>query len=178
MTGIFIQNQAGTAEIVANGYYGASFNAHVYNQDTDTYLQENIAMSELIEPVTAFNTSVTSNVNTGDESVELNDITDLNVSDRIQIQNYIYNITNIIGNVVYLGKPLRENITSGVNVERVGNLGVYKAQITVVEKGVFTLIGKDSVFGLNSTKIIKVVPKSLETMYKDIKNLEYAILGS
>lgn len=178
MTGIFIKDQDGTAEIITSNYYGADFKANVFDQSTSTYLLQNISMQELIEPVSAYSSASANNQIQGDTDIEVNDITGLQVSDRIKIQNYIYSVSNIIGNNVTISKGLLENLTAGATISRVGNLGIYKVELNMNSLGEFTLIGKDGIFGLNVTKMIKVVPKSLETMYRDVKNLEYAILGS
>lgn len=178
MTGIFIKNETSPAQIVATGYYGCSFNVSVFNQDTNVYIVQNILMEELKEPISLFTNTTLSNQVISDIFIELNSVTNLNVSDRLQIGNYIYSVSNISGNTIKLTKGLYENISSGTTVQRVGNLGVYKTDLTFTELGNYTIIGKDSVFGLNSSQMVRVVPKSLETMYKDIKNLELAILGS
>ena len=177
MTGIFVKNEVQPAQIIATGYYGCSFNVSVYDQNDNIYLFQNILMEELKEPITAFITNNISNQVISEDLIELSTVAGLNVSDRVQIGNYIYSISNISGSSIKISKGLYENIPSGTTVQRVGNLGIYKTDLIFVDIGIYTLIGKDSVFGLSSSQMIKVVPKSVETMYKDIKNLEYAILG-
>jgi hypothetical protein len=178
VTGIFIQDEDGTAEIVANGYYGADFKVDIFDQDLNVYLGQNLAMTELQEPITSFSDVTIGNQVQGDVNIALSSVTGLFVSDRIKIGNYIYKVISIIGNNITIEKALKENISAGGNVSKQGNLGIYKISLNIGDIGTYTLIGKDSIFGLTVSKMIKVVPKSLETMYKDIKNLELAILGS
>jgi hypothetical protein len=178
MTGIFIQDEDGTAEIVANGYYDADFKVDIFDQETGTYLVQNISMTEVQEPITPVSTNTAGNQNTGDTDIALVSTAGLFVSDRVKILNYTYKITSIIGNNITIEKPLRETVTANSTVTKQGNLGIYKIDLNISELGTFTLIGKDSTYGLTVSKMIKVVPKSLETMYRDIKNLEYAILGA
>ena len=179
MTGIFIQDEEETAEIVANGYYGADFKVNIFDQENGSYLGQNLNMTELIEPLnTSVNTTNVNNQVIGDKIIQLTSTTGLSVSDRVKVGNYIYKIIGILGDNITLNKGLFENVLGGSPVQNKGNLGIFKIDLTIADLGKYTLIGKDSIFGLHTTKMIKVVPKSLETMYKDIKNLEYAILGS
>jgi len=175
MTGIFIQNEESIAQIVTQKY-GCSFKANVYDNDAEEYVYTNISASEIIEPVDDFSTDVTNNQDIGDTDIELDTVDGLEVSDRLRIGNYIYYVKNIVNNVITIN-PLLESL-SGDTATRVGNLGIYTFKFTFENVGTFTLIAKDSVFGINSTQIIKVQPKSIESMVNDIKNLEYAILGS
>lgn len=178
MTGIFIQNISSPAEIVTNDVYGASFKVDILDQSDGTYLAQNISMQELIEPITTVSTTVVNNQVIGDAIIELTSVVNIAVTDRIKIGNYTYKIVSLIGNNITLNKGLYENISGGSTVTKQGNLGIYKVDLEIADLGIYTLIAKDSIFGLSSTNMIKVVPKSLETMYKDIKNLEYAILGN
>ena len=179
MNGIFIKDEDCIAEIVANEFYGADFKASIFDQDNNDYLVENLSMVELSEPLDVnVSTNNTSNQVAGDTTIELDSIDNLSVSDRVKIGNYIYKIIQILNNNITIGKGLYENVSSGTAVTNVGNLGIYKLDLNISTLGNFTLIGKDTTFGLKVTKMIKVLPKSLETMYKDIKNLEYAILGA
>jgi len=178
MDGIYIVNEDGIAQIVANDYFGAYFKCNIFNQDDNTYLQENLSMTEIEEPYDTNSTTTDGNHDSGVSSISLSDSSGFSISDRVKIGNYIYKITNIDGNSITTHKPLYENISDGSSVDRVGNLGIYKVSLNIDTLGTYTLIGKDTVFGLNTTKMIKVVPKSIAEMYKDIKNLEYAILGS
>jgi len=178
MTGIFIQDTEGPAEIVAMNYYGCDFKVDIYNQEDNSYISQNLSMSELVEPISSVSTTVTSNQSLEDTIIELDDITDFKVSDRVQLGNYIYRIINILDNNITINKGLLENLTSGDDIITKGNLGIYKVNITLSDIGNYTLIGKDSIYGITVSKMIKVQPKSLEKMVNDIKNLEYAILGS
>jgi len=178
MTGIFIQNIESPAQIVTPGVYGADFKCSIYNQENNTFLMENLQLIELIEPITITTTSITNNYIKDETEIELNSTIGFIVSDRIKINNYIYSISAIFGNNITLSKGLKENITAGDSASKKGNLGIYKLDLLLSDMGDYTLIAKDNIFGLNISQMIKVVPKSLETMYKDIKNLEYAILGA
>jgi hypothetical protein len=174
MEGIFIINEPGIAQVVTTKY-GCSFSANVMDNEDNTYIYENISASELIEPVSSFSANLVNNQVIGDTEIELDDVTDLIVSDRLRIGSYIYAVKNIINNTITIN-PLLENLTDESAI-RVGNLGIYSFTFTFDSIGTFTLIAKDTIFGLNTSRIIKVQPKSIETMVKDIKNLEYAILG-
>jgi hypothetical protein len=178
LNGIFIINEDSTAQLVSSGYYGADFKVSIYNQEEDEYLQENLSTSELKEPIDSFSTETANNQEKNDTELELKSTDDLNVSDRIQIGNYIYKVISILDKTVTLHKGLYEAVSSDTSVDRKGNLAIYKLTINIDTLGDFTLMAKDSVFGLTKNQMITVKPKSIETMYKDIKNLEYAILGS
>jgi hypothetical protein len=174
MEGIFIINEPGIAQVVTSKY-GCSFSANVMNNEDNSYIYENISASELSEPILSFSANLVNNQSIGDTDIELDDVTDLNVSDRLRIGSYIYAVKNIINTTITID-PLMENL-SNESVIRVGNLGIYSFTFEFDVLGIFTLIAKDSVFGLNTSRIIKVKQKSIETMVNDIKNLEYAILG-
>jgi len=175
MVGLFIQNEEGLAQIITQRY-GCSFKTNIYDIANDEYIDEGIALSEVIEPVDAFSTNTSNNQDTGDTDIVLDDVTGLVVSDRLRIGSYIYYIKNMVNNTVTITELL-ETLSAGTDIIRVGNIGVYNFKYTFSESGTYTLIAKDTVYGLNSSQIVKVQPKSIETMIKDIKNLEYAILG-
>ena len=175
MVGLFIQNEECLAQIIAQRY-GCSFKANIYDIANDAYMDEGIALSEVIEPVDSFSTVTSNNQDAGDTYIVLDDVTGLVASDRLRIGSYIYYVKNIVNNTVTITELL-ETLSAGTDVTRVGNLGVYNFKYTFPELGTYTLIAKDTVYGLNSSQIVKVQPKSIETMVKDIKNLEYAILG-
>lgn len=178
MTGIFIKNTPSQAEIVANNYYNCNFNASVYNHKDNVYVFKNISCVELIEPIIPFSTTNINPLLAGDTIVELASTNGIIVGDRIHIGNYIYKITSINGNNITLSRTIMEDVISNSTVVNVGNLGIYKVEFTFPDIGEYTLIAKDTTFGLNIVNIIKVKEKSIETMYNDIKNLEYAILGN
>jgi len=176
MVGLFIQDEEGIAQIITQRY-GCSFKTNIYDINNDIYVEEGIASSEVIEPVDSFSTDTSNNQNQGDTDIVLDDVTGLVTSDRLKIGSYIYYIKNIVNNTITITELL-ETLSAGTDVSRVGNLGIYNFRYTFSELGIYTLIAKDTVYGLNTSQIIKVQPKSIETMVRDIKNLEYAILGS
>ena len=176
MNVIFIKGTIEIAEVVTN-YYGGSFTCDILDPSTSLYIQQNIAMNELVEPITAFSTTIVNNQFQGDLNIELTNTLGVVSGDRLKIGNYIYVVSSVLNGIVTLKKGLYEALTAGALVDRVGNLGIYKADIVINTLGSFTLIATDTIFGLKTTSMITVKEKSIETMVNDIKNLEYAILG-
>jgi len=177
MKSIFIKGIEEECEIVANGKYGASFSFSIFDSENNTYLQENVSMNELKEPITSLSTTTQNNQLKSDTNLELNDTTGIVNGDRLKIGNYIYIIESVLGDFITIN-GLLESLSAGTDVTRVGNLGIYKANITINDVGTYLLIGSDTIFGLKVIESITVKEKSLEMMVKDIKNLEYAILGA
>ena len=178
MTDIFILNESSPAQIVTNGVYGADFKVDILNQEDGSYVSQNTNMSEITESVDSFSTNTSENNDMGSTDIKLDSTDDLNVGDRLKINNYIYRVSSINSDTITIHKGLFENVSSGSSVDRKGNLGIYKVDLTFDTLGNFTLIGKDNTFGNRVTRMIKVQNKSITTMYNDIKNLEYAILGN
>ena len=178
MTGIFVKGVEGISEIIASNYYGADFKISIFNQETETFIVQNISATEIKEPITIVSVSTSANQSIDDINIVLDSITGFSIGDRILIGNYIYKIINIFGNSITIHKGLLENLIGGTSCTKKGNLGIYKVPLTMQDLGEYTLIAKDNIFGLSTVKMIKVVPKSIEAMYNDIKTLEYAILGN
>ena len=177
ITNLFVKGEPSVSQIVAVGFYGASFTVDIYDQELNLFIQQNIAMTELSEPITAFSTT-SSAQSQGLKTIDATSITGLSIGDRVQIKNFIYRIIGISSNTLTLNKGLLENVSSGDSIDKKGNMGLYKVDLTLANLGDFTLIAKDSVFGLSQTTMVKVVEKSFETLQKEVKSLEIAILGT
>jgi hypothetical protein len=177
MSGVIIVNKDETISISAPDIYGAAFKISIYSQTDKNWVLTNQPMTEYVDVITENNQTVSANVNGGDTVITISDASGIVVSEIIKIKSYYYRITKISGNEITLHKGLKENIVIGDSANISGNMSLYYIELNIADSGDYLIRAKDAVFGLEITDSLKVVPKSIETMVKDIKNLEYAILG-
>jgi len=177
MSGVIIANKDETVSITAPDIYGANFKISIYSQTDQTWVLTNQPMTEYIDVITENNQTVSADASKGDKIVSISDASAMNVGDIIKIKSYYYRITKIDVNDITLHQPLKENVVTDDTANISGNMSLYYIQINIADTGDYLIRAKDTSFGLEITDSLKVVPKSIETMVKDIKNLEYAILG-
>jgi len=168
MRGLLIKNKAEKVSLSAYNYYGADFKLNVFDQDTNTYISQNLPMVEGVEPVTAYSGACTESRTKGQEVITVDNVGDLEKSDRIHVKNYVYGVAEISGNDITLSKALLEDLVGNETVTRVGNMGVYSLDLAVATEGTFLIQAKDSVFGLRHSDAITVSPKSIVEMIDDL----------
>ena len=168
MRGLLIKNKAEKVSVAAYNYYGANFKINVFDQNTNTYISQNLPMTEGMEPVVALTTAVNSVRTTGQEVIEVVDATGLLSNERIVVGNYVYRIAEVTGNDITLHAGLKEDLAGTEAVNRVGNMGVYSLDLSVTTAGTFLVQAKDTVFGLMHTDSITVATNSITDMVSDI----------
>jgi hypothetical protein len=178
MSGIIVANKDEVISISAPNVYGANFSMSVYSQADNSWVATNQPMTEYIDVFTPENQTVTVAALTGDSIIECSNATNFIINDVIQIKDHIYKIKEISGNIVTINNKLYEDINPGDIFNRVGNMSLYYITLNIESSGDYLIRAKESLYGLEITDSLKVVPKSVEDMYKDIKNLELAILGN
>lgn len=159
MKGLFIQDKTDKITISALNYYGADFKLDVFDQDTNTYVYQDLQMTESTEPFTANSTTVNEARVAGTESIKVDSVTGFNVHDRITVGAETLRIISIddVNNELGLHKGLKSDVTTSTTVDTVGNLGLYFLNLTMSSTGTYLVKAKDSVFGLLRTDAIKVV---------------------
>ena len=177
MSGVLIAKQNETISISAPDIYGANFKLSIFSQKNNNWILSNQEMLEYIEEVEEYSTNISNNFLKEDIIIEVEDASFFDISDIIKINSFYYRITKIESNLLTLHTSLKEDIPESSPVERVGNLSLYYLIVNIEEPGDYIIKAKDSIFGISITDSIKVVPKSIDTLANDIKNLEYAILG-
>jgi hypothetical protein len=175
---ILVKNKSERITISAPNHYGASFTLGVYNQDNSTWVQNGIPMTESVEPFTIDETTIDGDFTKGTKEITVADGTNITPGDVREIKNYIYGVASVDGNNITLAKELKEGITTGDTCNRVGNMGLFYADVTIDTSGDYLIQAKDTVYGAKTTDSIKVVDKDINTMANEIKQLEYAILGN
>lgn len=177
MSGVIIANKDETISISAPDIYGANFKISIYSQTDNSWVLTNQPMTEYLDAITENNQTVSVAANEGDNIVTISDTSLMNVSEIIKIKSYYYRIIKITGNDITLHQALKENLVVDDIANISGNMSLYYIELNIADSGDYLIRAKDITFGLEITDSLKVVPKSIETMVKDIKNLEYAILG-
>jgi len=177
MSGIIIANKDETITISAPDVYGAVFKISIFSQSDNTWVLSNQDMTEYIDIVDENNQTVKTDVNKGETKINISDASEMGINDIIKLKNYIYRITEISSNDITIHTGLKENLVVDDEANIVGNMALYYIQLNIEDTGDYLIRARDSIFGLEITDSLKVVPKSIETMAKEIKNLEYAILG-
>ncbi len=168
MRGLLIKNKAEKVTISAYGYYGADFKLNVFDQDTNTYLSENLQMSEGLEPIANFSATCNDPRTTGQEVVAVDDTTGLSINDRISVKNFLYRVAEVNGNDIKLHSGLRENLDGTETINKVGNMGIYSLDLNIVDEGTFLVQAKDSVFGLLVNDSVKVEAKGVREMIDEV----------
>lgn len=162
MKGLFIQDKVDKLTISALNYYGADFKLDVFDQDTNTYIYQDLQMSESAEPFTATNTLISEDRVSGTESIKVDSVLGFNVHDRVNVGGEILRIVSIdnVNSELGLHKGIKSDVTTITVVETTGNLGLYFINLTMSVTGTYLVKAKDSVFGLLRTDAIKVVTQA------------------
>ena len=168
MRGLLIKNKAEKVSVAAYNYYGADFKLNVFDQDTNTYISQNLPMTEGMEPVTAFSAACNEARTTEQEVIALNNATGLSANERISVGNFVYRVASVNGNNVTLHSGLREDLVGTEAVARVGNMGVYSIDLNIDAAGTFLVQAKDTVYGLMHSDSITVATKAIQEMLTDI----------
>jgi len=171
MRGIYIQDVTDKVTISALNYYGADFKVDVYDQDTNTYIYQNLPMIESAEPITNISTLVSENRTAGVESIKVNSVTGYQIHDRITLSSgasEIFRIVSIdaVNNELGLHKATKIDVTTLTTVNISGALGLYWLDLTMSNIGTFLIKAKDSVYGLQRTDAIKVVTQKQAREFK------------
>lgn len=172
MKGLFLQDKADKVTISALNYYGADFKFDVYDQDNNTYIYQDLQMTEAVEPFTTNTTIIAEDRAKGVESIKVDDPSGFIVGDRISLDSgpsEIFRITSINTdtNEIGLHKATKVDVTTSTNVDKSGHLGLYYIELTMSNLGTFLVKAKDTVYGLQRTDAIKVIAaKKVEREFK------------
>jgi hypothetical protein len=169
MRGLLIKNKSEKVSVAAYNFYGASFKLNVFDQNSNTYISENLEMVEGMEPVSDYTSKTTEDRTKGQEVISVED-EGLAPNERIQLGNFVYRVSLVDGTNITLHTGLREDITSGADVSRVGNMGVYSLDLEVANAGTFLVQAKDTIFGLMHTDSITVASKGVTEMFGDVND--------
>jgi len=156
----------------AANYYGANMKVDVLDDDLNEFIVNGVPMVELIEPITAFNTTVVGAHAKDTKVVILTDVSGLTASDRININGEIYRIVSVdIGAVsITLHRGLIGAVADTSSVVKVGNMGIFKIRLIVTRNGYFVIQAKDTKFGIQKSDSITVKDVSLESMFTFTNN--------
>jgi len=177
MSGVIIANKDETISISAPDIYGAEFKISIYSQTDKSWVLSNEIMTEYIDTFTENNQTVSEDASKEDTYVVISDASEMNVGDIIALKNYIYRIVSINGNTITVHRPLLEDLVVDDIANISGNMAIYYIELNIADVGDYLIKAKDLKFGLEIVDSLKVTPKSIDTLAKEIKNLEYAILG-
>jgi len=163
MRGLFIQDKTDRLTISALNYYGAEFKLDVLDQESNTFVYENLDMTESVEPITDANTTVSEDRVAEVESIKVDSVDDFAVHDRILLSTGPSEIFRIVGidtdnSELQLHKGIRIPVTTSTTLDKVGNNGLYYYDLTISTAGTFAVKAKDDVFNLLRTDSIKVNP--------------------
>jgi len=166
MSGVIYKGKLKKVFVSANNYYGSDLKADILDDDIGEFLAYNVPMTELVEPVNEFATTIVSNTTAGIKVTTLTSLGDLIKSDRIKIVNEIYRVIDIDVTTknVTLHRPLTTPLTAGDIVTKVGNMGTFKINLLLTKNGYFVLQAKDSKFGIQRSIGITVKETSLEDL--------------
>jgi hypothetical protein len=178
MSGVLIANKNETISISAPDVYGADFKISIYSQSSNEWVLSNAPMQEYIDNIVSVSEYITENVPKDATSIPVSDSSGFHIGEIIKIKNFFYRISKIENNIIYTHVSVYEDLERNEIIENAGNMSLYYIEVNLSEPGDYIIRAKDSLFGLDITDSLKVVPKSIEAMAKEIKNLEYAILGN
>lgn len=110
----------------------------------------------------------------GIQAVSATEITVLDATGVIpgQVYNsgtvYFY-VSNVIGNTIYLRRPLSAGLADAATATQVGNTGIYEANLTLGSLGQFTIIISSPDIGLlNEVTKVEVVSHLTEDVYNKV----------
>jgi hypothetical protein len=170
MRGLLIKNKAEKVSVAAYNYYGASFKVNVFDQDSNTFISQDLDMTEGMEPIADLTATCNESRTKGQEVISVDDASGFGPNERISVGNYIYRISSVEDNLITLHTGLREDLAGDESVARVGNMGVYSLDLNVDTSGTFLIQAKDTVFGLMHTDSITVATKSVTEMFTDVND--------
>jgi hypothetical protein len=130
-------------------------------------------MTEYLDDFVENNQTVSEDAAKEDTNVVISDASEMTVGDIITLKNYTYRIVAINGNTITIHIPLLEDLA----VDDIGNMAIYYIELNIADVGDYLIKATDLKYGLEIVDSLKVTPKSIDTLAKEIKNLEYAILG-
>jgi len=168
MRGLLIKNKAERVSVAAYNYYGADFKINVFNQESNTYISQDLPMTEGMEPVAAFSATCNEARTAEQEVISVDDSTGLMANERISLGSFIYRVSAVAGTNVTLHTGLKEDLVGTESVARVGNMGVYSLDLEVAANGTFLIQAKDTVFGLMHTDAITVANKGVSEMFDEV----------
>jgi len=178
MSGILIKGKDETISISAPDIYGADFKLSILEQSSGTWIIVDQNMSEYQDAFTENNQTIATAAAKGDSMIECSDGSGFAIGDVIIIKNFSYRIVSIQTNNINIHTALKEDIIIDDICNLAGNTSLYYSSINLANVGDYLIRAKSSIFGLDIRDSIRVEPKSMKDMYKDIKNLELAILGN
>jgi hypothetical protein len=178
MSGILIKGKDEIISISAPDIYGADFKISILEQASGTWIITDQDMSEYQDVYTENNQTISADATKGDTSVLCSDASGFSVNDVVIIKNFYYRVNSVNDNTIMLHSPLREDLVIDDICNLSGNTSLYYVTVNLSNIGNYLIRAKSELFGLDIRDSIKVEPKSMKDMYKDIKNLELAILGN
>ena len=159
-------------------YFDAQPKVSIMKEIDSAWVVQEQSMTEFIDSsIVANNTTVSFGSVKGNKSVTISDATGFVIGDVVQVKNYYYRIVGINGVTITLHTELYENVIIGDIFNRSGNTGVYYYNVNIADVGDYIVKSESTKFSITATNYLKVVSKSADDMYRDIVNLELAILG-
>jgi len=177
MSGVIIANKDEIISISAPDIYGADFKLSIYSQTDNAWVLSNVQMSEYMDNFTVNEQTVQAVASKDDTVVTISDASNMSIGDVIIIKSYTYRITSIQGNNINVHFGLKEDLIIGDIANIAGNMSLYYIELNIADSGEYLIKAKDTIYGIDIVDSLKVTPKSIDTLAKEIKNLEYAILG-
>jgi len=168
MGNVIIKGTEETIFFSAANYYGANMKVDVFDDEQDEFIVNNVPMTELVEPITAFDTTVVGDTATDTKVIMVNDVSGFTASDRVDIGGEIYRITNVDAGVksIALHRGLVKDSLDGDAVSKTGHMGIFKIKLIVTRNGYFVIKAKDTKFGLQKSDSLTIKDQSLEDMFE------------
>lgn len=149
----------------ASNYYGANMKVDVFDDDLGVFINQGVPMTEMLEPITAYTSTITGDTAKDTKVVVVDTTTGLVSSDRVSIDGDIYRVTDITGNTITLHRGLASNVIDGAVIDKVGNMGIFRIRLIITKNGDFVIQAKDTKFGIQKSDSISIKDQSLEDMF-------------
>ena len=163
-------------DLALNDVFGASgFETYIKTPSGSIEMDTNITFTELTEDVPEATITTDGDVEAGAKSFKITDAIDVYAGHRYyhaDSNTYIYiQSVDKDNNIVTLRRPLRVALSSGTELQRVGNLGTYEAFYTPQENGQYVIIVSNPTIELQSevTKI-EAVSQTISTLSNAVSN--------
>jgi len=167
MGNVIVQGVTEKVFFSATNYYGANITASVLDDSANTFLAQDVPMVELVEPITAFTTTTSLAALKGETVITVTDATGIALTDRVDINGEVFRVISKDATLstITLHRPLEADALAGVNVIKVGNIGVFRIDLFITQAGYFVIQAKDTKFGLHKSDSVTITKESIESMF-------------
>ena len=151
-------------------YNASGFKIFYKHKDDVNTTLSNATFSEVMHNIPAPVTCTTSGI-TDSGATEVNVVSASNIRVGMVLKTgstYMY-VNGIVGNTLYLRRPLTNSISSGTVLTEAANTGYYETTLTLTTLGQYSLIISNPTIGLlNEVTKVEIVANTVDDIYSKV----------